>query len=179
MVLQEQRDLLLREMIELFDASTSLCAFNGIRFDIPFLMQAFDIPAQTATKWVLKTTDILECCRNLHKHTFKLDLLCEKNGMPMKSGTGLAAISMAHNAKFDQLRDYCADDVTILCNLYRQRYLTNPRTGVQMDLSHWCKRDVYDVLMIMELTTGLALQKTTHVACSPANPEKNHSKNKN
>ena len=151
LTLEEQRDLLVEEMIQLFDDAHSLCAFNGVRFDIPFLMQAFDIPARTGTAWVLKTTDILECCRVLHKHTFKLDLLCEENNMPMKSGTGLAAIGMAKNGQFDKLRDYCADDVSILCNLYKQRHLINPRTKESMDLREWCRTDTYDMLMMMEI----------------------------
>tara|TARA_B110000444_G_scaffold179388_1_gene168148 strand:+ start:1579 stop:2238 length:660 start_codon:yes stop_codon:yes gene_type:complete len=151
LILEEEHDVLLQRMVDLFDNAPSLCAFNGVRFDLPFLMQAFDIPGPKVAAWVLKMTDILEASRLLHKHTFKLDLLCEHNGMPMKSGSGLQAIEMAREQRFDALRDYCADDVAILCNLYRQRFLQNPRTNKRMDLADWAHEDVYDTLFAMEV----------------------------
>jgi len=151
LILEEEHDVLLQGMIDLFDQAPSLCAFNGVRFDLPFLMQAFDIPGTKVAAWVLKMTDILEASRLLHKQTFKLDLLCEHNHMPMKSGSGLQAIEMARHGRFDDLRDYCADDVAILCNLYRKRFLQNPRTNLTMDLAEWAHEDVYDTLFALEV----------------------------
>jgi hypothetical protein len=83
------------------------------------------------------TTDILEMSRLVHGSTFKLDLLCEYNSTPMKSGSLLAAIQMAADGRFDALREYCADDVRILNNLYRKQYMRHPRTDAQIDLSRW------------------------------------------
>jgi DNA polymerase III epsilon subunit-like protein len=150
LVLDDQRNIILQDLVKTLDEAPSICAFNGVRFDVPFLMQAFDIPQSTGTAWVLKMTDILEACRLLHKHTFKLDLLCQINGLPMKTGTGLAAIEMARNAEFDKLRDYCADDVHILCNLYRKQHLRNPRSPHDIDLAQWCHTDIYDILMALD-----------------------------
>lgn len=150
LILEEEQEIMLEEMKALFDSAPSLCAFNGVRFDLPFLMQAFGIQSDQVATWVFKMTDILEASRIINRHTFKLDLLCERNGMPMKSGSGLQAIEMAREGRFDALRDYCADDVAILCNLYRQRFLINPRTEQKMDLAEWAHEDVYDVLMALE-----------------------------
>lgn len=151
LVLDEQREIILQDLVKTLDDAPSICAFNGVRFDVPFLMQAFDIPESTGTAWVLKMTDILEACRLVHKHTFKLDLLCQVNGLPMKSGTGLAAIDMARNGEFDKLRDYCADDVHILCNLYRKQHLLNPRSSEKINLAKWCHDDIYDILMALDM----------------------------
>ena len=54
---------LLEEMVQAFEEATSLCAFNGVRFDIPFLAKSFSLDPGTVTRWVLKTSDILESSR--------------------------------------------------------------------------------------------------------------------
>ena len=138
--------LMVAELIETLDEAVSLSAFNGVRFDLPFMQTALGLSEATVRPWVLKTTDILECCRLVHKHTFKLDLLCETNGLPMKSGTGLFAITLAREARWQELNSYCADDVSILCNLHRKRHLLNPRTQQKMDLAAWSHPLLYDTL---------------------------------
>jgi len=130
-------------MVAAFDSARSLCAFNGVRFDISFLQTSLGIPAGTTTQWVLKTTDILESCRLLHGHTFSLNLLCEANSIPVKISSGLHAIHMAAAREWEPLRAYCADDVSILCKLYRMRRLTNPRTKALMDLADWAHPRMY------------------------------------
>lgn len=131
-------DLLVQSMVKAFEEASSLCAFNGVRFDIPFLHKSLKLPDSVVAQWLLKTTDILEACRLKMfgpYHTFKLDLLCEHNGVPMKTSTGLQAIVMAKEKRWDDLRVYCADDVRILCNLYRQRKLKNPRNHREIDVA--------------------------------------------
>ena len=130
-------DQLTTELIRLLDNATSLCAFNGIRFDLPFMHRALGLSDATVTGWIVKTSDILECSRLIYGQTFSLNLLCECNGMPMKSGTGLQAISLAFNEQWEELNAYCADDVSILCNLYRHRHITHPRTRASIDLAAW------------------------------------------
>ena len=102
------------ELVATLDAVQSLSAFNGVRFDLPFMQIALGIPEETVRAWVLKTTDILEYSRLiLNGCTFKLDLLCERNGMAMKSGTGLHAISLAQEAKWEELNSYCAGMIAV------------------------------------------------------------------
>ena len=133
-----------REMVSDLDAAHALSAFNGIQFDIPFLQRAFDIDTLTIANWVLKTTDILEVSRLVYRSTFKLDLLCQYNNMTMKSASGLEAIKMAQDGRFDDLRDYCADDVHILNNLYRKQYLKHPRNDQTINLSEYAPATVYE-----------------------------------
>lgn len=126
------------ELIADFDKAESLCAFNGVRFDIPFLHKALQIPDATVVTWLIKTTDILEACRlNVYgpRHTFGLNLLCEVNGVNVKSSTGLQAIIMANEQRWADLKEYCEDDVQILCDLYKRKTLQNPRSWDLIDLT--------------------------------------------
>jgi hypothetical protein len=135
---EPQNEALLRdELVEAFDAAESLCAFNGVRFDIPFLHTALKLSPETTAGWLMKTTDILEATRlGLFgpPHTFGLNLLCEHNKVAVKSGSGLQAITFAQEGKWDALMSYCADDVRILCDLYRRQLLNNPRFHGVIDL---------------------------------------------
>ena len=70
--------------------------------------------------------------------------VCQYNNMTMKSASGLEAIRMADDGRFDELRDYCADDVHILNNLYRQQYLKHPRNNQTINLSHYAPAMVYE-----------------------------------
>ena len=61
------------ELVATLDAAQSLSAFNGIRFDLPFIQISLSIPEEKVRAWVLKTTDILEYTRlMLNGCTFKL-----------------------------------------------------------------------------------------------------------
>jgi hypothetical protein len=141
---------MIEELVRTLDAAQSLSAFNGVRFDLPFMQTALGIPEEKIRAWVLKTTDILECCRLVYNHTFKLDLLCQTNGLPMKTGTGLFAIQLARERRWPELNSYCADDVSILCNLHRLRHVLNPRTRLLMDLADWSHPLLYDTLAGLE-----------------------------
>ena len=105
------------ELTQTLDAAVSLSAFNDVRFDLPFMQTALGLSEATVQAWVLKTTDILECSWLVHQHTFKLDLLCEHNGMLMKSGTGLFAIQLTREARWVE-PTRTARTMRILCNLH-------------------------------------------------------------
>ena len=142
------------DMVKAFNEATSLCAFNGIRFDIPFLRKSLSLDHEVTNAWILKTSDILEACRLGQygpKHTFGLNLLCEHNSIKMKISSGKEAIVMAHCRRWDDLRLYCIEDVRILCDLYRKKQLKNPRGYGTIDLTRIAHPDVYmkpvDVVM--------------------------------
>ena len=138
--------VLVDSLVKAFDTASSLCAFNGIRFDIPFLQKSLNITPNVTNAWILKTTDILEACR-LGKfgpyHTFSLNLLCEHNAIPVKTSSGKAAIIMAKKRQWIELKSYCTEDVRILCDLYNKRHLQNPRGHKTMDLSLISHPDLY------------------------------------
>lgn len=132
---QEQSvDGLLEELVTEFDAADCLCAFNGIRFDLPFMQQALGLPTDVITRWVLKTVDPLEFLRLSGQFTTSLDKICIHNNIVSKSSTGLRAIQMAHEGLWEELEEYCQQDVSILCVLVKQRTFNHPTQGVLVDL---------------------------------------------
>ena len=77
----QKREILRSLCLLLLTAAESLCAFNGVRFDIPFLHAALKL-SETTAAWLLKTTDMLEAARLClfgPAHTFGLNLLCQHN----------------------------------------------------------------------------------------------------
>lgn len=140
----DERNRLRDELVHVFDDATALGAYNGVRFDLPFMQRALAIPAETVTRWVLKTSDILEQLRLRDNATCKLDYLCALNGVPTKSSSGLEAIRMAAEGRWAELEDYCANDVRILCELYRKRVLQHPaRRGACIDLCEYVPPGFY------------------------------------
>lgn len=142
MKIEEYEALVVKLIDDLNDAS-SLCAFNGVNFDIPFIQKTFHVPDNMVTAWKAKMSDIFYFCKHNYMHTFGLNLLCEKNNVPMKISTGTAAIDMARNQEWDALKAYCEMDVSILNNLYEKRYVLNPRNNAIMDLSFMTKERLY------------------------------------
>ena len=43
--------------------TATMVRINGVRFDIPFLHKALQLPQETTAAWLFKTTDILEAAR--------------------------------------------------------------------------------------------------------------------
>lgn len=140
----ERINELTAQIIEDFEACASLCAFNGVRFDIPFMVKSLKIDRVYEARWIAKTSDILEQSRLLYKKTFGLNLLCETNGIPVKISDGKEAIRMAQNGDWDRLNEYCAQDVAILCDLYRKREILHPRTKDSIDLKRWSRDMLYE-----------------------------------
>jgi len=132
-----------QEMLQELTAATTLCAFNGLAFDINFIHKFFSVDNAVVAEWKRKLSDIFVHCKNAYMHTFSLNLLCEKNNVPVKISSGLQAIQWAREHNWDCLLEYCTADVAILNNLYRKRYLLNPRNNAMMDLKFIAKEPLY------------------------------------
>jgi len=121
------RTALLQTVVCSFDSAEYLCAYNGIRFDLPFMQRALDVPSATVTAWVLKTVDLLEHLRLSGLPWSSLDALCAANGLATKTSSGMEAVHMAVRGNWVELEAYCAHDVVMLCSLYRQTSLIHPK----------------------------------------------------
>lgn len=131
----ESVDALIQQLVKDFDEADCLCAFNGIRFDLPFMQQALHLHVDVITRWVLKTVDPLEYLRLCGHSTTSLDKICTHNNIVSKSSTGLQAIQMAHEGRWEELEEYCQQDVSILCVLLKQRTFKHPTQGTLIDLT--------------------------------------------
>jgi hypothetical protein len=99
------------QFTKILDDASSLCTFNGLNFDIPFVQTQFKIPNATVQGWVLKTFDILEMTRRGFGRTFNLNLLLQLNGFNhLKTGSGLEAVHQAQRGDWDELESYCLSD---------------------------------------------------------------------
>jgi hypothetical protein len=125
-----KEDLAFRqEVIAHLNAAPRLCAFNGIRFDIRFLVKSWGLPASQAGDWVKKTIDVFEASKLSLGKTFSLDRLLIANGLDTKSGSGLRAIEMAEKEEYEELGAYCMQDTRMTYLVTSQSFLALPFTS--------------------------------------------------
>ena len=114
--------------LSLLDASPRLCAFNGVRFDIPFLHSAWRLPDAQVEAWALKTFDVFEAVKLSLNSTFSLDRLLAHNRLPAKTGSGLHAIHLANTGQWDALGEYCMQDT-------RMTYLVSTLPSISLPVA--------------------------------------------
>ena len=91
------------EFLALLDGADRLCAFNGARFDIPFLQAAFKPAAGRVLSWRLKLHDVYEACRLALCVTFPLQALLDINGLAGMAATGRSTMGIV-NPQLAQVR---------------------------------------------------------------------------
>lgn len=89
------------------NTADSLCAFNGARFDIPFIQRQWHLQEDQVQKWRLKLCDVYESCQQVFRKGFSLNQLLQYNGIPVKTGSGKEAIVLAEQEKWMELGEYC------------------------------------------------------------------------
>lgn len=97
-------------LLALMNEATVLCAFNGLRFDIPFIVKRLDVPPEEASEWVRKLYDPFEESKLLTDRTLSLNKLLSRYGLKSKTGTGLEAVHMAQRGDWEKLELYCRQD---------------------------------------------------------------------
>lgn len=115
------------EFLEILESAPRLCAFNGIRFDIPYIIKHWKLDPGLAERWVRKTMDIFEACKLGLRQTFKLSQLLAVNNMESKTGSGAEAVELARQKRWDELGAYCLQDT-------RLTYLATAQMGVILPL---------------------------------------------
>ena len=101
------------EFFTVLDEAERLCAFNGARFDIPFIQKHWRVPPPRAQAWLAKLFDVFEACKVAVGVTFSLNALLAENGLGAKTGTGLEAIALARNGEHEKLEAYCMEDTVL------------------------------------------------------------------
>ena len=94
----------------LLDAAPRLCAFNGVRFDVAFLAKCWGVADGRVGGWVRKLVDPFEASKLVLGRTFSLGRLLGCNGLQGKTGSGLEAVAMARDGRWEELGEYCMHD---------------------------------------------------------------------
>ena len=111
---------LCKDFLELMDGASKLVAYNGIAFDIPFVIRWANSHGLVVDKyaWESKTIDFYKIILRQTGTHFKMQKLCECNELAVsKSGTGLEAVQWAREGKWEKLMRYCMQDVIVLRTL--------------------------------------------------------------
>jgi DNA polymerase III epsilon subunit-like protein len=105
-------------LIKLFDSADSLAAFNGVCFDIQFIVARFKIGQARAMRWVLKCVDLFEMMRVRTNRYYSLNTIATSNAVATKTSNGKQAVVMANRKQWKELLEYCVHDVYITDQLY-------------------------------------------------------------
>lgn len=123
------------EIIFLLNDADTICAFNGIEFDLPFLANYFEVEDEMLGQWICKTVDIFYAVKQLTNRWFKLSTLLEINDLESKSGTGIEAIEWAKNNEVEKLQDYCMQDTIMTWKLF---HLEKVKIPIEIDNKTLC-----------------------------------------
>jgi len=153
------------------DAAPYLAAFNGCRFDLPFICEAFNLCHDRVARWVLKTYDPFEVCKSVQSRTFALNMLLKLNGIECKSGSGMHAVEQAHRGEFEDLANYCNDDARLTWNVCNMPQLLLPEGYAwrKMHAGLLCHKDNVVRLCAGRTSSGKFKQFAFYCAPAPSN----------
>jgi hypothetical protein len=117
------------EFMALLDAAPRLCTFNGVHFDIPFIARRWGVDIGRVARWMLKLVDVYEASRLCAGRGFSLNALLMINGLQGKTGTGLEAVAMAREGRWDELASYCMHDTKMTHEVSRRPSIRLPIGG--------------------------------------------------
>jgi hypothetical protein len=122
------------EFMLLLDQADRLCAFNGARFDLPFIEHCLRPGPERVLSWRLKLHDVFEACKLALGVTFTLDALLAHNSIPGKTGSGCNAIQLAEEGRWDALGEYCLNDTRKTHRVSSLQRILLPKTrGIVLD----------------------------------------------
>jgi hypothetical protein len=111
------------------DDAPSLCCFNGVRFDVPFIIKVFHVEPERYTRWFCKIFDYFEICKLVFSSSCGLNTMLRANGEAVKSSCGMQAVYWAREGKWEELDEYCMQD-TVLTHVLSSRVRVEiPLTG--------------------------------------------------
>lgn len=113
------------------DHAESLCFFNGVRFDIPFIAHHLGVDVSRQGAWVAKTFDYFEICKLCFGSSCSLDRLLACNGFERKTADGKTVLQWVEEERWDDIEEYCMQDVIKTYNVSCAPRVMIPLTGWQ------------------------------------------------
>lgn len=102
-----------------------IIGFSSNRFDLPILNEYYPFNVKA-----IESLDILDDIEEKLGHRVSLDQLAHTNLKTGKTAHGLEAIKFYNEGRFEDLKNYCLNDVKITKDLYelgiKQKYLLVP-----------------------------------------------------
>ena len=115
-------------LLTAFDNADVILGYNSIAFDHALLRKYYDSDDRFFSH-VSKAHDVFSRVRDVTDRWIKLDDLLRQNGISVKSGDGLKAISLWKDQKLHELGCYCLDDCTKLLELALLPRISIPAPG--------------------------------------------------
>lgn len=109
----ERRNELCKTLVCYLNEAKTLFAFNGHRFDIPFIMHSLNVPTHICEKWLLKLYDPFEESKLMNDVGTKLSNVLKRLNLEDKTASGLEAVRMAKDKEWTTLEDYCKKDAQL------------------------------------------------------------------
>lgn len=66
---RDERSRRIESFLKDLDEAPTLCCFNGVKFDVPFIAARFKVPPERVHGWMLKLFDVFEICRSVETAT--------------------------------------------------------------------------------------------------------------
>ena len=124
--------LCVAELPGMLESASLIYAYNGLRFDLPILARWLNLQPLLGD-WIRKLVDPLAQASTIHyahvrvitelrvqakalfgtRACIKLDNWLLQNALPTKSGSGLEAVEMAKEGRWDELAAYCMRDTEL------------------------------------------------------------------
>lgn len=130
------------ELLRDLNEADSICCYNGVDFDLPFIAAKFKVPMETVAQWILKTHDIFFSVKHTLRKFYKLDTLLKVNGMTSKSAKGSTAVEWAREGKIQELEQYCMQDTVLTWELTNKPRVLLPFAVRSKDV-YWSKSRFY------------------------------------
>ena len=112
----EEKKVFLKKSL---DEAEEIIVYNGALFDIPFLQQFYEYADSEVGPWMLKLIDPFYSARAILGRGAcpKLSQILSLNGIAPKTSSGLEAVIMAKEGRWEELADYCLNDTKVTYNL--------------------------------------------------------------
>lgn len=117
------------EFLAVLDDAPVLCCFNGVRFDVPFIIKVFDVEPERYEKWFCKIFDYFEICKLVFSSSCGLNTMLAANGEEVKSSCGMQAVYWAREGRWEELDKYCMKDTVLTHTLSCRERVEIPLTG--------------------------------------------------
>ena len=124
----EKKELLKKYLNE----AEKIIVYNGALFDIPFLQRFYAYENCEVGPWMMKLVDPFYSARVLLGRDAcpKLSQILFLNGISPKTSSGLEAVNMAREGRWDELANYCLNDTKVTHDLVFNRNILSWVGGV-------------------------------------------------